>query len=101
MKLVELLKRIERIDQLIRLKATGTPKRLAEKLEISERSVHRIIDTMKNMGAPIYYCLTRQSYCYEDDVEFKYGFYIKKGEAQAMVGGHKPTIPFFLAATLQ
>lgn len=87
MKLLESLDRIDRIDQLVRLKATGTPKRLAQKLEISERSVHRLIDMMKNMGAPIYYSISRQCYCYEKDVEFRFGFYMKGNNSGELFGG--------------
>ena len=38
---------LERMDQLVRLKATGRPKKLAERLQVSEATVFRIIDTMK------------------------------------------------------
>jgi len=44
---------IERIDQLIRLKATGTPRTIARRLDLSESSFYRLIDTIKEMGAPV------------------------------------------------
>ena len=61
---------IERIDQLIRLRATGTPKTIARRLEISESSLYRLIDTIKEMGAPVEYSVKDQSYVYADDVDF-------------------------------
>lgn len=76
----QLLKQItllERVDQLIRLKATGRPKQLAERLEVSEATIFRIIETMKEMNAPVYYDLARQSYAYTADTTFKCGFYIE------------------------
>lgn len=85
MKLLETLERIERIDQLIRLKATGSPKELASRLEISERSVYNLIDTMKAMGAVIYYCTKRRSYCYDGELQFFYGF--DKKERKRIFGG--------------
>lgn len=66
---------IERIDQLIRLKATGTPSSLAERLNISEASLFRIINEMKELDAPISYCIASQSYFYETPVSFRFGFY--------------------------
>lgn len=57
-----------RIDELIRTKLTGTPKQLAQKLEISERSVHYYIAFMKNeMKAPIVYDSKNETYLYETD----------------------------------
>ncbi|MEM7487327.1 MAG: HTH domain-containing protein [Bacteroidota bacterium] len=67
---------LERVDQLIRLKATGRPKKLAEKLEVSEATVFRIIETMKELNAPVHYDLARQSYTYSEPTEFKCGFFI-------------------------
>jgi len=65
MKFFEQMKRFERIDQLVRLKATGAPKELASKLNISERRMYDLINAMKEMGAPITYSHQRQSYYYE------------------------------------
>lgn len=86
MRLLESLMCIERIDQLIGLKATGSPKQLAKKLEVSERTVHRLIDKMKKMDAPVYSCSSRQSYCYEQDVKFRFGFYIKSSQSEELYG---------------
>ncbi len=69
---------LERVDQLIRLRATGRPKQLAQRLEVSEATVFRIIDTMKALDAPIYYDLTRQSYSYSEATRFKCGFYMEE-----------------------
>jgi len=68
---------LERVDQLIRLKATGRPKKLAERLEISEATVFRMIETMKELNAPVYYDLSRQSYAYSQPTEFKCGFFVE------------------------
>ncbi|MFV0238126.1 MAG: hypothetical protein ACK5HU_06320 [Flavobacteriales bacterium] len=69
---------IERIDQLIKLKATGTPSNLAIKLKISEASLFRIINEMKELEAPISYCINTQSYVYENPVSFQFGFYTRE-----------------------
>lgn len=69
-KLIEQLRQLERLDQLIRMKATGSPKDLARRLEVSERKVHRMIAEMKLMGLPIEYCKCSKSYSYVGEVEF-------------------------------
>ncbi|MEM1336457.1 MAG: HTH domain-containing protein [Bacteroidota bacterium] len=69
---------LERVDQLIRLKATGRPKQLAQRLKVSEATVFRIIETMKALDAPIYYDLSRQSYSYSEATRFKCGFYLEE-----------------------
>jgi len=74
MSLIEQLKQIERIDNLVRKKATGTPKELSNRINVSERQVYNIINLMKDMGAPIFFCTYNRSYCYKKDVIFKFGF---------------------------
>lgn len=65
MKILKNLRLIEYLDYLIRNKATGSPEQLACKLDISERQVYRIIEELKDIGFPIYYCKVSGSYCYE------------------------------------
>ncbi|MEM1121159.1 MAG: hypothetical protein AAGJ18_11975 [Bacteroidota bacterium] len=59
------LSRLDRVDALIRRKATGTPEQLARRLELSERRVYQIINLMKALGGPIFFDRERNSYCYE------------------------------------
>lgn len=55
-----------RLNELIITKQTGAPKLLAQKLEISERSLHYYIAFMKNeMKAPIVYDNKLETYLYE------------------------------------
>lgn len=72
--IISYLKRIEQIDQLIRLKATGRPEQLAEKVGIKERTIYEYIQMMRAMGAEIAYCRHAQTYYYLKCVYFKYGF---------------------------
>ncbi len=59
---VEYAKTIERITFLAQRKMTGTPKELAQKLEISESTVKRIICCMKAQEIGICYCKYENSY---------------------------------------
>ncbi len=65
---------IERIDRLIRMQATGSPKVLASKLGISRTKVYRLVDIMKDLNAPIEYNFTIQSFVYVEAVTFTFGF---------------------------
>ncbi|WP_164731640.1 HTH domain-containing protein [Flagellimonas beolgyonensis] len=76
-KLTQQIALMERMDQLIRLKATGRPRQLAKRLNVSEATVFRMIETMKEMNAPICYDLVRQSYVYTESTRFKCGFYVE------------------------
>ena len=68
-------KRLSRIDQLIRLKATGSPKEFAGKLEISERALYDHLSWLKSEGGcPIRYCRLRRSYYYARKGRFVFEF---------------------------
>ncbi len=56
-----------RLHSLIKRKATGTPAQLKSKLGVSRATVFNYIDILKQLGAPVYYCHNRQSYCYEHE----------------------------------
>lgn len=75
--LIKQIEVIKRIDQLIRLQATGTPENLAHRLDISKTKLYRIINIMKDLNAPILYDVTIQSFVYEETVVFQFGFYEK------------------------
>ena len=64
---LEFLEKTEYIRELINKESTGTPAELAQRLNISERSLYRIITTLKNMGHPITYSRCKQSYCYANE----------------------------------
>jgi len=74
MTFLEKLNLIERIDQLIRLKATGSTSDLANRLGVARSTVYEIIETMKSMGAEIKYCRIRRSFYYTKEVVLSIGF---------------------------
>ncbi len=74
MTFLEKVRLIERVDQLIRMKATGSAEELARKLGISRSSVYELLDCMKSMGAEIQYCRVRSAYYYEEDKILAIGF---------------------------
>jgi hypothetical protein len=66
--------RLQRIDSLIRLKSTGNPTQLANKLEIAESTLYEFLGLMKDLGAPIKWDGYRNSYVYvpEGKMELKF-----------------------------
>lgn len=72
MKFLDQLQVLDRLDQLIRLKATGNSKDLANRLGISFRNVYNLIAILKDLGAQILYCRVRQSYYYANEVSFNF-----------------------------
>lgn len=68
------IKRFQTIDRLIQKKATGTSEELAVRIGVSRRTLVEFINVMKELGAPIYYCRIRKSYCYEEDGNFNISF---------------------------
>ena len=71
-KLHEQLVHLDRLHNLIRLKATGTPRMLAKKMEVSRRTVFNLIKILRNFGAEIAYCRERETYYYETDIKFRF-----------------------------
>jgi hypothetical protein len=63
------------LDQLIKQKATGSPKELAEKLGITERAWYKLRDELVNdLLTPIYYSQSKRSYVYTEEGSFEIGF---------------------------
>lgn len=60
--------RLALVDKMIRRKATGSPKELSLKLQISESTVFRLMRTLKaNMGLKIEWSAKHHSYVYASD----------------------------------
>jgi predicted DNA-binding transcriptional regulator YafY len=80
MMLKEIMDRLSRMDELIRIKGTGSPKQLAGKIGLSERAMYETLMLMRGLGAPIHYCRSRQSYYYKEEGRFTIGFIPDPGE---------------------
>lgn len=78
MNFLEYIERIERVDNLIRLESTGTPKQLSEIINTSERLVFRLIEIMKKLGAEIKYSRTKQSYIFVKPVKLQLRYLLEE-----------------------
>ena len=64
---IKYIKRIERIESLIRRRATGNPKELANSLGVSERTVYRIIqDLISYKNIKVEYSYPYNSYVFSE-----------------------------------
>lgn len=70
---IDKIRRLERLDTLIRRKGTGRPTELARRLGISESCLYKYLNYLKELGAEIDYCNYRQSYTYKESFVIKIG----------------------------
>jgi len=70
MKNLEIIQRIKKMDKLITMKSTGTPKEFAKKMNLSESRLYAVLVELKELGVPIKYNRRHRTYNYLDDGEF-------------------------------
>lgn len=92
MDIFERLEQLARLDQLIRLKATGTPKQLAEKIGLSRRQLLRDIAQLRETGFPIEYCRYEMCYYYADVVKMNFEIIVGAEKLMTIKGGKSEMI---------
>ncbi len=65
MSVVKFIRRIERVNDLIKRRATGNPAEFAQKLHLSESRLYEILKELKTLGLPIAFSHADNSYCYD------------------------------------
>lgn len=78
MSILKYIYRLQRIHNLIRMKATGPPDKFAEKLGVSRSTLMDNLNNLKEINAPIKYCKTLRSYYYEGEFNFTIEYSDKK-----------------------
>ncbi|MGZ0015438.1 HTH domain-containing protein [Yeosuana sp. AK3] len=71
MKNLKTLERLKQLHQRIAQENTGTPKELAAFMNISERSLYKHIEQLKDLTAPICFNRARNTYFYNGDFELQ------------------------------
>jgi len=89
MSLFDELFMLQRIDQLIRMQATGTPAQLASRLQVSERKLYRLLEQLKDQGFPIAYDKQKDSYYYEIAVKIEFSVVVGQEKLVFIRGGEK------------
>ncbi len=74
MKAIDILNRLQQMNQLIQMKATGNPKAFAARIGISKSMLYNYLELLKAMGGPIKYSQAVGSYYYEHPVSFEMGY---------------------------
>ena len=67
MSLAKYIARLQRMDSLIAMKATGPPEQFAYKMKLSRSTLFETLQEMKCMGVDIRYSNIRESYYYGDE----------------------------------
>ncbi len=80
MTLLKYIERLEQMDQLIRMKATGSSKEFADKLGISRSLMMQELNVLKELGADIAYDKKRQTYYYKKRMKLFFGFLPKSDD---------------------
>lgn len=71
MKNLKTLERLQQLHHLITNENTGSPKELAHLMNISERSIHLLIEQLKDYKANICYSRSRKTYYYNDHFDLQ------------------------------
>jgi hypothetical protein len=64
MSLLKYIERLQRIDSLIRRRATGSADEFAEKMGVSRSQLMQDLKELRELGAPIQFVSSASSYCY-------------------------------------
>lgn len=78
---------IERLDYLIRVRATGTSGELANRFDISKRKAERLISKLREMGFPVSYDKESKTYYYTEEVRIYFEIKIGKNQLFQIKGG--------------
>lgn len=62
MKFDEYLEKLNKLQQLVNISDTGTPKKLAKKLNVSERTARRMVQKLRHHKMPVVFNRKIKSY---------------------------------------
>lgn len=96
MPVLKYLGRLSRMNDLIRRKATGTPEEFACKMSMSRSALMRDLSELRNLNAPIKFDHDRQTYYYDEEGTFEFGFKrLSEVQMQEEVGGSYISVRLF------
>lgn len=90
MKNLKKLERLQQLHQRIQNENTGSPIEMARYMNMSQRSIHNLIDELKVLGAEICYKRTTKTYYYCNDFKIELNISLKvitEGDARNLYGG--------------
>jgi predicted DNA-binding transcriptional regulator YafY len=96
MKIADQFFRLNRLIDLVRRKSTGCPKELANRLEVSERTVYNLIDCLRDLGAPVQYDEQKRTYRFPEGTHVDLRIEVKEEEQSQVKGGSNLFLENFL-----
>lgn len=66
--------RLQRMDDLIARRASGSPEAFAQRMGLCRSELMNCLDELRQLGAEIAYCRSRQSYYYPEGKRLFVGF---------------------------
>jgi predicted DNA-binding transcriptional regulator YafY len=88
MKNIDQLIRLRKAHQLIKNSNTGVPKEFASKMNLSIRSLYRLLDLLKEMEAPICYDKKNFTYYYCSSFEFRFQIHVEVLKHEELIKIH-------------
>jgi hypothetical protein len=98
MSFLKYVDRYRKIDRLIHMQCTGSPREFASKLGISESHLYFCLKELKDYGLPIAYSQYKMSYYYRERVKLRINVFIEdlsEGETISILGGKSKKGKFF------
>ncbi len=80
---------LQRVDNLIRTRATGTPEQFASRMGCCERDVYRLISDLRAQGFPIAYDRQVNTYYYLEAVKLDISIIVGSEKLLSIKGGQK------------
>lgn len=77
MRNLKVLERLQQLHNLIIIEKTGTPKELTNLMQLSERSIHLLLEQLKDYNAQIHYSRIRKTYYYNSYFDLQISITIK------------------------
>jgi predicted DNA-binding transcriptional regulator YafY len=87
MQIFDALFYFQRIDHLIRTRATGSPQDLAQRIGISRRHLLRLIGALREQGFPIAFDKCQNTYYYTESVKICFKVIVGNDEILRIQGG--------------
>ena len=92
MNIIDETKFLDRVVSLIKRKSTGNVEEFASKLDMSVRSLQRLIQKMKEEGFPIAFCKYSNSYYFTRQVTYEFRITVGNDDLLKVRGGYMPNM---------
>jgi predicted DNA-binding transcriptional regulator YafY len=90
MKLLEQIERINRLNEMIKYRRTGTPQQLAKRLNLSTSMIYKLMDELRLREVPVEYSRQMGTYYYSRGFQMKISIdfkFLAEDESKDFAGG--------------